>query len=74
MDEKCKIQTEMDTETEAENAKYWHKLCCLGELGWAWDGIYHFAPWKKESGERASFTDVDEAIDAQKAWCGIVGR
>ncbi len=66
MDEQCSIQPEMDAETEAANAKFWHKLCCLGELGWAWDGIYHYAPWKDETGERARFTDEDEAIKAEK--------
>lgn len=66
INEKCETDIETDAEAEAENAEYWHKLCCLGELGWAWDGIYHLAPWNNEEGKRASFTDVDEAIKAQK--------
>lgn len=53
-------------EVDAEDMEYWHKLCCLGELGWMWDSVHHFAPWKNKNGERDKFENIDDAIKAHR--------
>lgn len=62
------IKQECDSlsSVDEENMEYWHKLCCLGEVGWDWDSVDHIAPWKDKDGKRVRFQDIDEAVKAEK--------